>query len=236
MKKIILIIALLILVAIGGRIFWAYKQVVTEDVFKAPSFSPSKEWSNEYVALFRQAIKEKYGVEEEVLSNNLFIIGVANGQDTDGAIISPPQKGGAVISYIYRIQWAYFSGSESRAAVRFLVEDTAGAPLNNKEIIENIKQNLSPIFSIKNIISEKEAEKKCGTLNAQKLSTLLKPPFYNNGENNINFDSSRNDLFFECRETVNYRENQCSQTIFSLATGSELFSRETACYTTPSRL
>ena len=195
--------------------------------FESPNFSPSKDWSIKYIELFKQAIKEKYGIDDKTLNENLVIQSVVKGTQVDGAASPSPRDEIGRIHYIYQIQWAYFNGYGPNNSLSFIVKDGSGVDFTDEQILENIKKNLIPVFTIKSIISEKEAINKCSSKSGQ-LFPLLRAPFYA-ADNNILFDSSRNDLIFFCNKVVNASENKCLREVISLQTGEKFLSQEIAC-------
>lgn len=195
--------------------------------FEAPSFSPTKDWSIKYVNLFKQAIKEKYGIDDKTLSENLIIQSVVKGTQVDGVASASSREDIGSIHYIYKIQWTYFNGYGPQNSLSFVIKDNSGNDLTDEQILENIKKNLIPVFTIKSIISEKDAINKCGGQLGQ-LFPPLRAPFYAS-DNNILFDASRKDLIFFCNQVINAEENKCLREAFSLQTGEKFLSQEIAC-------
>jgi len=225
------------LIILGILLFVSYLSVAAQGMseeavplamsFESPNFSPSKDWSIKYIDLFKRAIKEKYGIDDKTLNENLIIQSVVRGSQVDGVTFASPRENIGSIHYIYRIQWAYFNGHGPHNGLSFIVKDSAGNNLTDEQILENIKKNLIPVFTIKSIISEKDAITKCSGQSSQSFPPLL-APFYT-GDNNITFDPSRGDLIFFCSRVINAAENQCLREVFSLQTGGKLLSQETAC-------
>lgn len=195
--------------------------------FESPNFSPTKDWSIKYVNLFKQAIKRKYGIDDKTLNGNLIIQSVVKGTQVDGTASASSREDIGSIHYIYKIQWAYFNGYGPHNGLSFIVRDSSGNDLSDKQILENIKKNLIPVFVIESIIPEKDAINKCGGQSGQ-LFPPLRAPFYAS-DNNILFDASRNDLIFFCSRVINAEENKCLREAFSLQTGGKFLSQEIAC-------
>lgn len=195
--------------------------------FEAPNFSPTKDWSIKYVNLFKQTIKEKNGIDDKTLNENLIIQSVVKGTQVDGVASASSREDIGSIHYIYKIQWAYFNGYGPQNGLSFVVKDSSGNDLTDEQILGNIKKNLIPVSAIKSIISEKDAINKCGGQSGQ-LFPPLRAPFYAS-DNNILFDASRKDLIFFCSRVINAEENKCLREAFSLQTGEKFLSQETAC-------
>lgn len=195
--------------------------------FERPNFSPTKDWSLKYVNLFKQAIKEKYSIDDKTLNENFIIQSVVKGTQVDGVASASSREDIGNIHYIYKIQWAYFNGYGPQNGLSFVIKDSSGNDLTDEQILENIKKNLIPVFTIKSIISEKDAINKCGGQSGQ-LFPPLRAPFYAS-DNNILFDASRKDLIFFCSRVINAEENKCLREAFSLQTGEKFLSQEIAC-------
>lgn len=196
-------------------------------VLKSPNFSPTKDWSIKYVSLLKQAIKEKYGIDDKTISENLSIVSVRKGSqidEIDGWGIPYSREGVASFHFIYKIGWAYYNSREGQISIK----NSSGNDLTDQQFLENIKAKLDPIFTIKNIISEKEAVAKCGET-SKPLFPQIEAPWYNN-DNNISFYPPSNDLIFSCNKTISMKENRCLYEKFSLLTGSKLSSQEGACW------
>lgn len=184
-----------------------------EKYFVPPNFVPQEDWAIKYVKLFKQAIKEKYNIDDETLDKNLMIVSVEKGT-----------KSNAVIHYIYKIDWALFNGYGDNNGLSFIVQDNLGNELTNQQILENIKKSLIPIFTIKNIISNEQAINSCN----QPVFPNLRQPFYTQ-DNNIIYDKSRNDLIYFCYKISKEKGNKCSRDIMSLTSGNTLLSQEFDC-------
>ena len=196
----------------------------SESVFKSPNFSPTKDWSIKYVALLKQAIKERYGIDDKTLNENLSIVSVRKGSQIDGWGIPYSREDVGNFHFIYKIEWAYYNSRGESISIK----DSSGNDLTDQQFLENIKAKLESIFTIKNIISEKEAITKCGET-SNPLFPPIEAPWYNN-DNNISFYPPSNDLIFSCNKTINMKENKCLYEKFSLLTGSKLSSQEGACW------
>jgi len=196
----------------------------SESVFKSPNFSPTKDWSIKYVALLKQAIKEKYGIDDKTISENLSIVSVRKGSQIDGWGTPYSREDIGNFHFIYKIGWAYYNSRGESISIK----DSSGNDLTDQQFLENIKAKLEPIFTIKSIISEKEAITKCGKT-SNPLFPPIEAPWYNN-DNNISFYPPSNDLIFSCNKTINMKENKCLFEKFSLLTGSKLSSQEGACW------
>ena len=84
--------------------------VPIEKNFVPPNFVPQEDWAIKYVELFKQAIKEKYNIDDETLDKNLMIVSVKKGT-----------KSNAIIHYIYKINWALFNGYGDNNGISFIV-------------------------------------------------------------------------------------------------------------------
>jgi len=193
-------------------------------VFKSPNFSPTKDWSIKYVGLLKQAIKEKYEIDDKTIGENLSIVSVRNGSQIDGWGIPYSREDVGSFHFIYKIEWAYYNSLGEFISIK----DGSGNDLTDQQFLENIKAKLEPVFTIKNIITEKEAITKCGETSSP-LFPPIKEPWYNN-DNNISFYPPSNDLIFSCNKIINMRENRCLFEKFSLLTGSKLSSQEGTCW------
>lgn len=193
-------------------------------VLKSPNFSPTKDWSIKYVSLLKQAIKEKYGIDDKIIGENLSIVSVRKGSQIDGWGIPYSREDVASFHFIYKIGWAYYNNRGEQISIK----DSSGNDLTDQQFLENIKAKLDPIFTIKNIISEKEAIAKCGET-SKPLFPPIEAPWYNN-DNNISFYPPSNDLIFSCNKTISMKENRCLYEKFSLLTGAKLSSQEGACW------
>ena len=187
--------------------------VPIEKDFVSPNFIPQEDWAIKYVELFKQAIKEKYNIGEGTLDKSLMIVSVKKGT-----------KSNAIIHYIYRINWGLFNGYGDNNGISFIVQDNSGNELTDQQILENIKQSLIPIFTIKNIISKEQAIDSCN----QPVFPNLRQPFYTKN-NNIIYDKSRNDLIYFCNKMSEEKGNKCSRDIISLTSGKILLSQEFDC-------
>ncbi|MBS3056714.1 MAG: hypothetical protein J4473_04740 [Candidatus Aenigmarchaeota archaeon] len=187
-----------------------------------PNFVPKEEWSIKYIQLFKQAIEEKYNIDDETLNNNLIIISVTKGTKSDGFAIPFTIEKLGKIHYIYKIDWALYNG----LGIKFDIQDDSGNDLIDQQILDNMKSNLFPIFTITNIISKEQAVNSCSP-SAEFPS--IEFPWYSN-DNNIRFDEHRNELVFYCYKTISTEENKCLTETFSLETGEKLDSSEGACF------
>src|SRR3989338_6506301 len=151
-----------------------------------PNFVPKEEWSIKYIQLFKQAIEEKYNIDDETLNNNLIIISVTKGTKSDGFAIPFTIEKLGKIHYIYKIDWALYNG----LGIKFDIQDDSGNDLIDQQILDNMKSNLFPIFTITNIISKEQAVNSCSP-SAEFPS--IEFPWYSN-DNNIRFDEHRNKL------------------------------------------
>src|SRR3989344_8785505 len=78
-------------------------------VDKDPDFTPSYDWSKHYIELFRQAVKEKYEINDSVLYDRLRTISISVGNMTDGPGYEI-KIGLGQIHYLYQVDWAVYNG------------------------------------------------------------------------------------------------------------------------------
>ncbi len=237
-SNIVLVLSLVVLFGLIAYIAIVKKPAILDKVleketalevipFQPPNFIPSKDWSIKYVALLKQAIKEKYGVDDNTLNENLYTVSVVKGTEADGSAIPHLREDNPIvrIRFIYKIDWVYFNRSGGGS---FSIKDSSGNDLSDQQLLENIKSGLEPIFTIKNIISEKEATAKCPD-SRNPLFPRPTGPWYNDNTN-VMFNPQTSDLIFECNKEISVKENKCLFQSFSLITGAKLSSSEGACF------
>lgn len=188
-------------------------------VDKEPEFQPSQDWSEHYVNLFKQAIKEKYSISEEILNQNLRIISVSAGKLTDGPSYEL-RTGLGNIHYLYQIDWAIYNGELGFDILDF----------SDEQILVQMKSRLFPVFAINSIISKDKAS------NLGLVHQDLRFPWYNDN-NWIYVEGSQNvpsygKLVFDVVKTVSSNDNKCLKETYNLENGEKLHSEEQACWMT----
>ncbi len=195
-------------------------------VDKDPDYAFREDWSPKYIDLFKQAINQKYGIDNTLLENNLIVTGVTKGSKLDGFLIPQLNESIGGISFIYIIEWLPYHG-----VVEFDVADESGNDLTDQQILDSMKEVITPVFKSK-IIPKQQAT---GSCSPAVEFPLLQSPGYSNDNNArfvktvVNETITVEDLLFNCYKTVNEQENRCSTEVFSLSTGDKLTSFEGAC-------